>query len=561
MLATQARGLLDEIKPLAQPVFDEIIAEKAEQKTVAGNFSEVSFHHMKGARRFRFGREKKHVDSLSVAYLKPKPTTTPEDLKEAIQAEKLLQREGVPQDFNQFDFYFNEQGERLAIRSDRGDLLQFVTANKGLLTVEEVKEITAQVILAVYDLHSRDIVHRDIKPENFLIFFRNGKYHVKLHDHEGALKVDSVTGAPVEKLKTVFMTRDYSSDELKNICERMTPRDSKEEKKLEESPESKEAWKDHDTLNFKANDCFALGETIKVIYHLFPASASKNAFNRLHSVLTRKAAERWTVNQVMGFAFFGSESERVALFDKLRVRAKDNVLKLDGYSHRPVAVGDPFYLLDHSIKPLHRAAQQALQLAEEITNCDKQIAERCEKGRFSEITARFSALNATTARLNKTVAIGKARDYADNLAALKQTAQAQTKNVVVKLLKDKHAMASLLTKAVAEAYADYVKVNQLENDQGEEMRHCFDFFRRHGKQGREQARALKEKVDRAFQSDNSHPKEIFDLIHDHYFHSGGNTNKHSFKTILAEKFYQLSDFSIEGWKNFFDAEDKIALKA
>jgi serine/threonine protein kinase len=60
-----------------------------------------------------------------------------------------------------------------------GDLETLLTREKGQLTEERAKFYIAEIILAIKDLHSRNIIYRDLKPENVVI---DGGGHALLVD-------------------------------------------------------------------------------------------------------------------------------------------------------------------------------------------------------------------------------------------------------------------------------------------------------------------------------------------------------------------------------------------
>ncbi len=57
----------------------------------------------------------------------------------------------------------------------------FASLLKALGTIQEewAKQYTAEIVMAVNDLHEQGIVHRDLKPDNFLIDHQG---HIKLTD-------------------------------------------------------------------------------------------------------------------------------------------------------------------------------------------------------------------------------------------------------------------------------------------------------------------------------------------------------------------------------------------
>lgn len=50
-----------------------------------------------------------------------------------------------------------------------GDLETMIHENKGPFTEEKAKFISAQILLAIKDLHERNIIYRDLKPDNVVI--------------------------------------------------------------------------------------------------------------------------------------------------------------------------------------------------------------------------------------------------------------------------------------------------------------------------------------------------------------------------------------------------------
>ena len=58
-----------------------------------------------------------------------------------------------------------------------GDLSKLMDSNSLFLGNETVKIFIAEMVLAFYYLHSKQIYHRDIKPENILITKEVGNFY------------------------------------------------------------------------------------------------------------------------------------------------------------------------------------------------------------------------------------------------------------------------------------------------------------------------------------------------------------------------------------------------
>ena len=61
----------------------------------------------------------------------------------------------------------------------KGDLSKFLENNIHNLQLEEIKFITAQIVLSLEYLGSLKIIHRDVKPENIMI---DSNFNLKLID-------------------------------------------------------------------------------------------------------------------------------------------------------------------------------------------------------------------------------------------------------------------------------------------------------------------------------------------------------------------------------------------
>lgn len=159
-----------------------------------GAFHEVKFSVLPNV-DVRLGGSVASAVPFEVAYSKPK-NQTQED-KEIINAHRLVMAKGVPADFNHVYFFLGSDGKKISPKA-LCDLGQIVEADNKL-SADLVIEMMGQVLLSVYDYHSRGLVHQDIKIDNFLAFEHNGKYIIKIADHDTVAESDRKPEITVKK--------------------------------------------------------------------------------------------------------------------------------------------------------------------------------------------------------------------------------------------------------------------------------------------------------------------------------------------------------------------------
>jgi hypothetical protein len=523
-----------------EPFLNNTFVEEKEIKSVTGGYSQATFWRWSG-RLFSFGAEAKLSTSLDVAVLRPLNEVKPDSgAFKALETEKIMRARGIPEDFNQYNLYYDAKGNQVSPRALK-DLYFFMKEN-GKFPLNQVKEFVVQVILAVYDHHSRGRIHFDIKPENFLVFFRNGRYQIKLADHRDSFDVNEA-GIAVKTPAQIIVTEEFTftSPELKAVY--LSP--------------TKEGI---NSLNFKASDCFALGQTIKEMcfflldqkWHQHPGLN-----NFINGLKQENPALRMTVRQALESPFLGATLEdRMNLIARVRAQAKASNLKIDGYDQMPVYLEDPFYLLDHRIKPIYRPATK---IAEEIESCQQVIQSGCSRGEFSQIVNQFNRLKKHAHYFLKTSASHS--DDKSSAAQLKKAVSEDVNEVLAALLKDKKALANLLKRSVDEAYRHYILINNLQPN-SKAKKNCFKpaFFEIHGARGEGRALQFKQKVAAAYRKEPANPKAIFDLFYEHYHHEPGNTHAQSFKTIVYDKLRLLAPHTLEDWKVYFDRRVNLGAK-
>ncbi|MEO8401311.1 MAG: protein kinase [Gammaproteobacteria bacterium] len=557
MASSLAQRFIENFHTVKAPKLNELLIPTNDPPIDDAQDNYVSFfEHPK--REFRPGKRVAKKIGLPIALSRPKEKISEERkinyIAESHLAKELLLRKEVPVEFNQYSLYYNNEGIKIATRAEAGDLNQFIAANIEKLSEQCVRDIIAQLILAVDDLHQRDVVHRDIRSENFLVFIRDGKYHIKLADHDSAIEVDK-KGLPLDRnLLTIRGNEQCRSPELQEITKKSTPEENAERRKRLPN------------LDIKAIDCYAIGKTLLDVKFLLPVKWRNNAKldKLINGLIAPEPGARFTTKKVLEQEFFArNKTQRNSYFAGLRARVKNN-FELEGEHVVPVEKNNPYYLLDQTIKPLYRAGRQAQQVDEQIEEFNQGINSGFQNSPLSEVIRKYAALKKATVEFSKKAEAAENieqvdivdKDLSVNLKTLRVETEKKSAEVCLRFLTEEKSLVVLLTKAVAEAYKDYVTKNKLEDVHGEAISSCFGFFARHGAKGRRQAQELSIKVNQAVAA-NQAPKDIFLVLSEHIKNGGGNHHQYSFKTILDAKIKKMDgEKDIAAWQKHFDFQNK-----
>lgn len=74
----------------------------------------------------------------------------------------------------------------------QSDLKNFISTKSGFLGSETIRDISYQILMGVYYMHSIGMIHRDIKPQNILIDHIEDRYNVVLSDIGLGRRLDAV---------------------------------------------------------------------------------------------------------------------------------------------------------------------------------------------------------------------------------------------------------------------------------------------------------------------------------------------------------------------------------
>jgi hypothetical protein len=296
-----------------------------------------------------------------------------------------------------------------------------------------IKNLIGQILLAVYDYHSNNLIHGDLKIQNILLFRYVDKYFIKLTDYDAVAEVDDA-GYSTHNIFSFSGTKTYYAPEVN------------------EDPYAISTVK---RLNLKAIDCYALGVTLQRFLArdgnpqlLDWSNYHSDIYQQLIVPLTRRnPGERMTVDQALNAEYFGATAEeRSAYFMQLRKSVKKNRLVLDGCVVKPhkIKESDCFLLQNDAIKSIYKKGEilaAYLELYEHKVSFENNLYYIARN--FSIISMLKSAtLDLTQAIIGLNI---WNKDLENKLKNLKIIAEAESVRVA-KICKDKLPVDLLKTK-------------------------------------------------------------------------------------------------------------------
>jgi serine/threonine protein kinase len=327
-----------------------------EKKTAlgAGSFSHVYLNYLPGIDLSR--NDEKKPEPFICSMLK-----TSIDEK-AYQVQHLLHDTQMPMDFITDYFYVSETGIKVTALA-YGDLKKFIHDYSRKLTFDQFVQFAGSLILSLNDLHSRHIVHRELKPENILVFANGGSFFIKIADLDTMVAVTN-KGLP----KTFVSTPGYEKHVAPDIRAMMKIKSLELIMKGKGDKINSEVNIAYNRFDLCKADRFSLGMLLNdladVCHEWEKLPVQKNKFVTLINELRDK---RVSLKHVMGNVVFGKTPvERQNFFNRLRENAKKLQFFIDGKRVTKRKPGDPYWLLDRSIKPIYF---EIAQVADHIEKC------------------------------------------------------------------------------------------------------------------------------------------------------------------------------------------------
>ncbi|MBV8802838.1 MAG: hypothetical protein JO131_07765 [Gammaproteobacteria bacterium] len=401
------------------------------------------------------------------------------------------------------------------------DLYRFKEHASYSKNIVDFKEIFAQMLLAMHDLHSRNLVHRDPTPKNFLVNLTQDNYlHVMLSD------LDSVIHSNSKNIPLAGPPPNYTAPEI-NLMFQITPNSLRR--------------KEYNSVDKKTADCFTLGVGFKQLFYKYTAD---NALipSELKDLITHLTKEnpkaRLTIKQAMDHAFFGSNPDaRREYFYKITEKFKRPDVYFDGYYQSPSdkfpKQNDYFFLLPDNHKEI-------FNIGSDLQDSLELISQMEAKGNSESYNGLLISIDKQSRRLFR---LTEETTLSSRLIKeLKQKAQDIYNSLP---LKSKSKTAAFITSkelknSVLNAFNKYIAINKMENlKRGDRF---FEKLYSHGISGKENAEKFKNQIEENFKSDYS-PRDIYLEILKYLENGPGNYQKTSFKTILTSELSKVLHFT------------------
>lgn len=335
-------SLTDELTRLKTA--ENIVFSDSNQDKLAGDFNQVFFGVAKGVKQNNGAVDSEKSVEIASSQAKDKAKT--KAFVDARQnAVELLRENEIKSPFVQNFIYLEENGTKKISTKANKDLSHYMldTTTPRISDPCVMRDLLAQLVLAVHALHAKNLVHRDIKPANILVFIdQEGKLQLQLAD------LDTVEKYNNPKVKR-FGTPGYMAPELsmKDICD-----DSIGYGAITLKEQRNKRYKE---ANKKALDCYALGVSIhKLVEELYTNTRDKQKFiDFANGLMDEDHTHRTTIEAARNNDIFGQDNPtRDEYFQEIEKKYVKDVYFDDYYlkSGYTKEIHESFYLLPKSLK-------------------------------------------------------------------------------------------------------------------------------------------------------------------------------------------------------------------
>jgi serine/threonine protein kinase len=341
--------------------------DNLQTKVVVSNFSKSGFnshtiYRVTGVSAVVKTKGSKTVsEDIEIVFSMPLTSDSPahaKNIKAAIVAEDTLIRKKISSPFNHSYLYRGSDGCLISEYTPHSDLFNLATSEQlnDYCGLENLRNLIAQVLLAVEAYHAKRLAHRDIKPENFLVYEQDGLYILKLCDHDDVIEVNHFGKALVRPHKRVGSIEYHSPEYI-----------------IEADVLAK--------MDYRANDCYAAGLTLNFILENMkrqkgfqtnttttPGFVGQLVFlsSLIEELTSPKPETRPSIETALQSLFFGNTlSQRLRYFHHIQAIAK-RTLSINGY---PITgsianLNDAHYLLPKPINAVYRSGSDVAHLIE-----------------------------------------------------------------------------------------------------------------------------------------------------------------------------------------------------
>lgn len=395
-----------------------------------------------------------------------------------------------------------------------------------IITLVEIKNLFAQVILGVENLHQAGLVHLDLKVANILVRSTNGKTHLKLIDFDGIQKIDK-EGKAVDNTQTDHL---FTYLPYKRMPDDGNP-------------------------YLTAIDGFALWTILFYLYTLSSPDKSKKTDNLMKRLYDTDPKAPFDIQTIKQDEFFGDTAEeREKLFCDLRETFNSEAeSSLDEYSSPVPEEKDVFLLLPTQIKSVYHACEQ---LDNQLDHLDKFAQENMSAKRFCDYNLIVKAVLEKHEQVKDEIdQLSDTTGFEKEIKDLKIELDKQAKKIelhswtVDQINICQNIRADQLKVVIDEAVSQYIAVNHLDQPRS----WLGSLFSLHGEKGKLRVKKFQDEVNAALPQGT---KKVFALIERYINQGGGGNFKNSFKPILMNKLMGLCGLALEQWPIYLTTPQK-----
>lgn len=412
--------------------------------------------------------------------------------------------------------------------------------DKMILSLEELKEVFAQLIMAVDQLHNAlKLVHRDIKLDNLLIRYINNRWCIYLMDYECTAEADA-------KNMTLDGTSRYAPPEIKSLTTTKTVGGKTTFVWIPDSPFKAETY---NPLDKKAIDCYHVGIVFEYLYEALCPNPHKEINETrtqikdlIQKLKLKDPKDRLSMSQAKNHALFGASDDACKdYFKTLKQALQATAPNFDGYN--VLHAEDFFPEKNKGFYILPAVQKEIYMLASSLSNQINSITEESQDLNYiyMSIHDKAVALSRLTQESKNSV-ITRLHTEIESIIKMTLPISNLTKNRIRQEndFAKQTSSPENLKNAVAAAYDEYYKNNDFANLSNRPW-YQFSF---HGQSGFDRAKAFNDDI----KKHNGSAVDIMNSIFGHLEARPGMNFEKSFKTILRKKL--LSDISplpLEEW--------------
>lgn len=408
-----------------------------------------------------------------------------------------------------------------------------------ILSLEQIKEVFAQLIMALHQLHHvLQLVHRDIKLDNILIRCINNRWYIYLIDFECTAEAND---------KTILLdgTARYAPPEIKSLT---TTQIVGEKIHFFWILDQQQKNTTYQPLDKKAIDCYQMGLVFADLYRLLcpnPYNETNETRTQIEDLIKRLKHDnpkgRLSMLQAKNHALFGSSDTKCQdYFKTLDQTLRAAAPNFDGYN---ILHAEDFFPEEKEGFYLLPAVQKKIyMLASSLNNQINSIPE----SRPQDLNYIYMSIYDKAYELSQLTADSKISNIKNLHTRI--TSIIETTFPIAKLTKNRirqenefaKATDSKLKQAVADAYAEYYQKNNFANLANKRWYQ----FSLHGQPGKDRAKKFNSEI----QESKGSTGEIMKSILDYLETSPGRNYGKSFKTILRKKLLaDVSSLPLEEW--------------